>query len=216
MKNNKQLLAAVIGSILTVCGNHSVFAQSEKLGLAKYTPPKGWTKTEKENVVIFNEINQASGNFCDWNNARGASAPAQEPDAVATRFGALSVSEAGVLLFEGVPVRPIVEANNSLDFSKPYQIGASDVVLVTDNGGTACPALCYFVTVTKSGVRVTPSFGTCSDLIKIQRNGNSISVSMPGYRGSAESKKAQRRAARERHVFNYHAGVVTENGRPVK
>ena len=84
-------------------------------------------------------------------------APAQEPNAVATRFGALSVSEAGVLLFQSVPVRPTIEANNSLDLSQPYQIGASDVVLVTDNGGTACPALYYFVTVTTSGVRVTPS-----------------------------------------------------------
>ena len=152
----------------------------------------------------------------DWNNPTGASGLAQEPNAVATRFGALSVSEAGVLLFESVPVRPTIEANNSLDLSKPYQIGASDVVLVTDNGGTACPALYYSVTVTKSGVRVTPSFGTCSDLIKIKLSGDSISVSMPGYRGPAESKQAQRRAAGERHVFNYHAGAVTENGRPVK
>jgi len=152
----------------------------------------------------------------DWNNPTGPSAPAQEPNAVATRFGALSVSEAGVLLFQSDPVRPIIEANNSLDLSKPYQIAASDVVLVTDNGGTACPALYYFVTVTKSGVKVTPSFGTCSDLIKIKRSGDSISVSMPGYQGPAESKQAQRRAARESHVFNYHAGAVTENGRPVK
>ena len=143
-------------------------------------------------------------------------APAQEPNAVATRFGALSVSEAGVLLFQSVPVRPTIEANNSLDLSQPYQIGASDVVLVSDNGGTACPALYYFVTVTTSGVRVTPSFGTCSDLIKIKRSGDSISVSMPGYQGPAESKQAQRRAARERHVFNYHAGALTENGKPVK
>ena len=72
------------------------------------------------------------------------------------------------------------------------------------------------VTVTKSGVRVTPSFGTCSDLIRIKRSADSISVSMPGYRGPAEAKQAQLRAARERHVFNYHAGKVTENGRPVK
>ena len=152
----------------------------------------------------------------DWKNPTDPSAPAQEPNAVATRFGPLSVSEAGVLLFQSVPVRPTIEANNSLDLGTPYQIGASDVVLVTDNGGTACPALYYFVTVTESGVRVTRSFGTCSDLIKIKRSGDSISVAMPGYQGPAESRQAQRRAARERHFFNYHAGAVTENGRPVK
>src|SRR2546421_8583595 len=146
----------------------------------------------------------------------GTGALAQETDSITTRFGALKVSDAGVLLFKDSPVQPTIEANNSLDLSEPYQVGASDVVLVTDNGGTACPALYYFVTVTKSGAKVTPPFGTCSDLIKIKRNGDSISVSMPGYRGPTESKRAQLRAARERHVFIYHAGAVTENGKPVK
>ena len=146
----------------------------------------------------------------------GTSALAQETNSTTTRFGALTVSDAGVLLFKGAPVEPKIEANNSLDLSEPYQVGTSDVVLVTDNGGTACPALYYFVTVTKSGAKVTPSFGTCSDLIKVKRTDDSISVSMPGYQGPSESKRAQLRAARERHVFIYHASVVTENGKPVK
>ena len=145
----------------------------------------------------------------------GTSAPAQE-NSITTRFGALTISDAGKLLFKGTPVQPTIEANNSLDLSEPYQIGAADVVLVTDNGGTACPAIYYFVTVKESGAKVTSSFGTCSDLIKIKPAGDSISVSMPGYRGPFESKRAQNRAARERHVFIYRAGVVTENGKPVK
>ena len=146
----------------------------------------------------------------------GISALAQEDKNVTTRFGALTVSDAGVLLFKGTPVQPTIEANNSLDLSEPYQIGAVDVVLVTDNGGTACPALFYFVTVKESGVKVSPAFGTCSDLTKIKRAGDSISVFMPGFQGPFESKRAQTRAARERHVFIYRAGVVTENGKPVK
>ena len=146
----------------------------------------------------------------------GISAPAQETNAITTRFGALTVSDAGVLLFKGAPFKPTIKANNGLDLSKPFEIGAADVVLVTDNGGTSCPALYYFVTVTKSGAKVTPSFGTCSDLIKLKRTDDSISVSMPGYQGPNESKRAQLRAARERHVFIYRAGVVTENGKPVK
>jgi hypothetical protein len=145
-----------------------------------------------------------------------ASAPAQETTTIQTRFGALTVSDAGVLLFKGTPVQPTIEANNSLDLSKPFEIGAADVVLVTDNGGTSCPALYYFVTVTKSGAKVSPAFGTCSDLIKIKHIGDSISVSMPGYQGPSESKRAQQKAARERHVFIYRAGVVTEGGKPVK
>src|SRR5437016_5330280 len=99
---------------------------------------------------------------------------AQETNTVSTRFGALTVNEAGVLRFKGTPFKPTIEANNSLDLSEPYQIGSSDVVLITDNGGTSCPALYYFVTVTKTGATVTPAFGTCSDLIKTKRTGDSI------------------------------------------
>jgi hypothetical protein len=85
------------------------------------------------------------------------SASAQETNTTTTRFGVLTVSDAGVLLFKGIPVQPRIEAENSLDLSEPYQTGASDVVLVTYNGGTACPALYYFVTVTKSGAKATSS-----------------------------------------------------------
>lgn len=144
------------------------------------------------------------------------SALAQEANAVTTRFGALTVSDAGVLLFKGAPVRPAIEANNSLDLGEAIRIGASDVVLVTDNGGTACPATHYFVTVTRFGVKVSPPFGTCSDQIKVKQNGNTISVSMPGFQGPFSSRKAQSRAARETYVFTYRAGVVTENGKLVK
>jgi hypothetical protein len=143
------------------------------------------------------------------------SALAQETKDVTTRFGALTVNEGGVLLFKGSPVQPTVEADNSLDLSEPYQVGASDVVLVTDNGGTACPAIYYFVTVTKSGAKVTPSFGTCSDLITVKRVGDSISVSMPVHQGPGMSRTARSRTARGRHVYIYRAGVVTENGKPV-
>ena len=145
-----------------------------------------------------------------------AGAQAQETATIQTRFGALMVNDAGVLLFKGAPFQPTIEANNSLDLSEPYQIGSSDIVLVTDNGGTSCPALYYFVTVTKSGAKATPAFGSCSDLIKIKRMGDSVSVSMPGYAGPSESNRAQTKAARERHVFIYRAGVVTENGKPIK
>jgi len=131
---------------------------------------------------------------------------AQDTKSVTTRFGDLTVSDEGVLLFKGSPVQPAVQANDSLDLSEPYKIGTSDVVLVTNNGGTGCPAEYYFVTVTKSGAKVTPSFGTCSDLMKVKRVGDSISVSMPGFE----------RAARERHLYIYRAGVVTDNGKPVK
>lgn len=144
------------------------------------------------------------------------SALAQDENTIKTRFGALSISDAGKLLFKANPLDPPFEEDAGLSLSELNQIGNTDVVLVTLDGGTACPALYYWVTVKESGAKVTKSFGTCSDLIKIKLTGDSISVSMPGFAGDSESKSAQRRAALEKHVYIYRAGVVTENGKPVK
>ncbi|CAN5633066.1 hypothetical protein BH24ACI2_BH24ACI2_04760 [soil metagenome] len=41
----------------------TVFCQTEKLGIVQYTPPSGWTKTPKENMVAFSDIKQ-TGQFC--------------------------------------------------------------------------------------------------------------------------------------------------------
>ncbi len=52
---------------LTIFGSfipQTVFCQTEKLGIVSYAPPKGWTKTPKENVVGFSELNQTTGGFC--------------------------------------------------------------------------------------------------------------------------------------------------------
>lgn len=43
----------------------TVFCQTEKLGIVKYTPPSGWTKTQKQaNVIAFSTLNQTTGEFC--------------------------------------------------------------------------------------------------------------------------------------------------------
>jgi hypothetical protein len=41
----------------------TAFSQAEKLGIVQYTSPKGMTKTLKENVVAFSELNP-SGTYC--------------------------------------------------------------------------------------------------------------------------------------------------------
>ena len=146
----------------------------------------------------------------------GTSALAQDENTITTRFGPLSISDTGKLLFKGNLLDPPFEEDAGLSLSKLHQIGDADLVLVTLDGGTACPALYYWVTVKESGAKITKSFGTCSDLIKIKLTGDTISVSMPGFEGDFESKRAQRKAALERHVYIYRAGVVTENGKPIK
>jgi hypothetical protein len=64
MKTPGLPLAIVILAVLLVPAPMVAFAQTEKLGDIEYKPPRGWTKTVKENVAIFTEINQSSGIFC--------------------------------------------------------------------------------------------------------------------------------------------------------
>lgn len=42
----------------------TVFCQKEKLGMVEYTPPRDWKKSEKENIVAFSKIDEATGRFC--------------------------------------------------------------------------------------------------------------------------------------------------------
>lgn len=139
---------------------------------------------------------------------------AQEVATVQTRFGVLSVSNS-TLLFRGQPLRPRLEGNSSLDVGKPYQISASDVVLVTNYGGTACPYLYAFVTTSKTGAEATPCFGTCNQALSVTREGKTLLVKMHGFRGPFEPAADRARAESEMHVFTYRARVVSENGKPV-
>lgn len=140
----------------------------------------------------------------------------QLPQEVSTRFGTLSVNKDRILLFKGRPLDPPVQGNNSLNLGEPIRIGKTDVVLVTDNGGTACPYLYYFVSVSKSGAKATPSFGTCGKLTRIKRIDKSISATLRGYRGPFDPEAERQRADKERHVFIFRDGVVTEKSEPAK
>src|SRR5688572_12644347 len=61
MNKIRFILSAFIFSLFIP---QAVVAQKESLGAVKYTPPKGWVKTQKENVVTFSKINEAAGTFC--------------------------------------------------------------------------------------------------------------------------------------------------------
>jgi hypothetical protein len=141
---------------------------------------------------------------------------AQDENSIPTRFGTLSINDAGKLLFKGNLLSPPFEEDTGLSLSELHQMGDADVVLLSMDGGKACPALYYWVTVKESGAKVSKSFGTCNDEITVKVTGDSISASMSGFAGDYESKSAQRKAALEKHVYIYRAGVVTENGKPMK
>lgn len=56
--------ALFVMTLLVLFIPNLAFGQTEKLGIISYAPPKGMTKTPKENVVAFSEINQTTGKFC--------------------------------------------------------------------------------------------------------------------------------------------------------
>ncbi|MFN8009574.1 MAG: hypothetical protein U0V70_21580 [Terriglobia bacterium] len=111
-------------------------------------------------------------------------------------------------MFKGQPLNPEIVGNSSLDLGSPFQIGTRDVAIVRDNGGTACPYLYYFVTLSKSGAKATPSFGTCGEITKIKSSGKSIVVTMRGYRGPFEPVEERKAADKQRHVFVFQDGKV--------
>ncbi len=137
-------------------------------------------------------------------------------DELATRFGKLTTNDDNVLLFRGRPVAPAVQGNNSLTLVKNYEIGPSDVALVQDNGGTSCPAQYYFISSNQSGAVSIGPFGTCSDIMKVDRSGDGVTLAMAGLRGPSEPSSAQAKAAKEKHVFTFANGRVIENGKIVR
>jgi hypothetical protein len=64
MKISKIIFGVLVATIICLCVPQMAFSQTEKLGIVQYTPPKGWTKTLKENVVAWSNHNQSTGRFC--------------------------------------------------------------------------------------------------------------------------------------------------------
>lgn len=138
---------------------------------------------------------------------------------VKTRYGVVSVREDGnLLLFKGKPVAPAIEGNNSLDIVANYEMGQSDVLLLKDTGGTGCPALFRFITVSAAGLRATPEFGTCSDSIypSMDSKTATITITTNGFMGPLQSEAEKRKAYMTKTVFRFAKGQLTENGKLVK
>ena len=62
MKYSNIILALLIGQVF--CLGNAIFAQTERLEGVRYTPPKGWVKTEKQGAVTYTDINKATNAFC--------------------------------------------------------------------------------------------------------------------------------------------------------
>ena len=124
-----------------------------------------------------------------------------------TRYGMVSVREEdNLLLFKGKPVTPAIEGNSGLSIVADYQVGQSDVLLLQDAGGSACPAMFRFITVNAAGLRASPEFGSCSDIIypSMDAKSGAITVAMIGSKAMTKT------------VFQYSNGQVMLNGKIVR
>ncbi len=75
-----------------------------------------------------------------------------------------------------------------LYLEKMFSFGDTAVVLLMSlSGGTACPGYHYFVTITPQGnTKLSNFFGTCSDLVKSEQNGQKIIITMPDMGGAGD------------------------------
>ena len=64
MNDRKIIVSVFVGLVVSLFIARAAVAQTEKLGLVQYTPPKGWTKSAKEHAVVFSDIDQTAGRFC--------------------------------------------------------------------------------------------------------------------------------------------------------
>ena len=196
-KNNspvgKTILANCLPGLVCKVGKASTREMQDPSALKFNYQPMGWM-----------EITRATG-------AQMVSAISQYEKSVKTRYGTLAVGANNVSLqFNGKPVLPGVEGNNNLSIVANYELGKNDVLLVQNTGGTACPAQYTFVTINAAGVRATPEFGTCSDIIRATSDlKSSVTVVMTGSTRPFNPSASQRKAGMEKTVFTYASGVLT-------
>lgn len=63
-KITRSIIIGLFAGMIYFLSIPAALGQSEKIGRVSYTPPQGWKKTSKENIVTFSEVDEAAGKFC--------------------------------------------------------------------------------------------------------------------------------------------------------
>ena len=109
----------------------------------------------------------------------------------------------------------MVQGNSRLDLVAHYELDGQDVVLLQDTGGTGCPALFRFATLSPQGIAVTPEFGSCSDIASanLEKGPDGTptpTVVMSGFLGPFEPAQAREQAFSKIQRFALRQGSVVE------
>lgn len=128
-----------------------------------------------------------------------------DPVSISTRFGEVKNNADDLLEFKGKVLKPEIMVLSSAYVVNTYRLASSDVVLISQAAGNACPGRYVYVTVDATSARVSPTFGTCYDEItEPVMAGESIAFAMKKVKGKGSVR------------YIYERGVIFEDGNPVK
>jgi hypothetical protein len=127
-----------------------------------------------------------------------------------TRFGLVDGPD-NILKINGRLTTPEIDGNNSLFVEKITRTEDADYLLLTNGGGTACPALFSIVKVTASSATPVSFFGNCADEPKrTVAPGKSITLSFPAFR-----PLKFKGAPATTYVYDIPTGHLTRDGKSV-
>jgi hypothetical protein len=128
-----------------------------------------------------------------------------EPVSINTRFGPIKTGADDLIQFKGKTLKPDVAVPSSAYVVATFKLSSSDVVLVSQAAGNACPGMYAYITVNATSANVSPTFGTCYDeTVDPVQVGESIAFSMKKIKGKGSVR------------YMYERGVIFEDGKPLK
>ena len=100
------------------------------------------------------------------------------------------------------------------------ELDEEDAVLVQSKGGSACPALFRLLMLSAQETRVSPQFGSCSDLAKatLEKDANGAYqpvITMLDFKGSMEPEADQLKASQTVLRYALQRGQILLNGKPL-
>jgi hypothetical protein len=102
---------------------------------------------------------------------------------LATPYGTLNVATSeyiyeSQLRIDDVNVSPAIRG--ILNITYAFNMAKAQVALVSiNNGNNQCPIVYRWVVLQKSGYKVSPEFGSCTDQIKVSAKGRVLTMQTP-------------------------------------
>src|SRR3954462_2696323 len=104
---SKYFLLILLLALVSLSGASAVFCQTETFDTTQFTPPKGWTRSTKEGVVIFSNMDEKTKHFCFLTIYKSIPSTGDPKTDFANQWNALIVNPLNA------PANPETETNNN-------------------------------------------------------------------------------------------------------